>query len=52
MHLLHRVGCVYRVDASLPFYWRMETRLASKTQSITKCLNIQKFTGTPKDGKY
>jgi len=36
----------------MPFYWRMETHLVSKTQSLTKCLNIQKFTGTPKDGKY
>ena len=34
------------------FYWRMETHLVSKTQSITKCLNIRKFTGAPKYGKY
>jgi len=40
------------VDASLPFYWRMETHPVSKTQSITQCLNTQKFTDTPKDGKY
>jgi hypothetical protein len=40
------------IDASLPFYWRMETYPVSTTQSMTKCLSIQKFTGIPKDGKH
>ena len=54
MHLLKRVGCVYHGHLCRclhTFYWRMETHLVSKTQFITKCLNIKKFTGTPKDGK-
>lgn len=52
MHLLNRVTVFTRatcIHASPPFYWRVDTDPVSTTPSITNCLNIQKFTGTPED---